>query len=135
MAEVLGIPAPFLGKVLQPLVSQGVLFSQRGRSGGFRLAREPREVTLRHIVETQERLDRVRDCVLGQNECHEHEACPLHDWWSQTTARYFAMLDKTTLRDLANYAQQHPGCTYPLAVATAGAPLPPFGSQSRSTNN
>ena len=136
MAEVLGIPAPFLGKVLQPLVTSGVLFSQRGRSGGFRLAHEPREVTLRQIVETQERLDRVHTCVLGQSECDDHKDCPLHDWWSQTTTRYLALLDETTLRDMADYARQHPGCTYPLPMprtveSMPRAPLPALAAQPR----
>ncbi len=135
MAEVLGIPAPFLGKVLQPLVSQGVLFSQRGRSGGFRLAREPRDVTLRMIVETQERLDRVHNCILGQSEYSGHHDCPLHGWWSETTTRYLAMLDETTLSDMAGYAAKHPGCTYPLPTPrmvenSPRAPLPALAAQT-----
>ena len=36
MARELGIPAAFLGKVLQPLVVRGLLSSQRGRGGGGR---------------------------------------------------------------------------------------------------
>ena len=44
MAAKLGIPAPFLAKILQPLVGGGFVFSQRGRSGGFRLSKEPHEI-------------------------------------------------------------------------------------------
>jgi Rrf2 family transcriptional regulator, iron-sulfur cluster assembly transcription factor len=126
MAEVLGIPAPFLGKVLQPLVSHGVLYSQRGRSGGFRLARDPSEIKLRQIVETQEQLDRARQCILGQSECNDHEVCPLHAWWSQTTEKFFEMLDNTTLEEMAVYQAQHPGCRYPLPtqIELPRAPLP-----------
>lgn len=126
MAEVLGIPAPFLGKVLQPLVSHGVLFSQRGRSGGFRLARHPSEIKLRQIVETQEHLERAKHCILGQSECSEGEVCPLHNWWSQTSEKFFAMLDTTTLADMALYQQQHPDCRYPLPIPMEipRAPLP-----------
>lgn len=124
MAEILGIPAPFLGKVLQPLVSKGVLLSQRGRSGGFRLAREPHEVTLRQIVETQERMDRVHTCILGQSECSGHEDCPLHAWWSETTTRYLAMLEGTTLSTMASYSAQRPGCTYPLPSPRVIEPAP-----------
>lgn len=128
MAEVLGIPAPFLGKVLQPLVSHGILHSQRGRSGGFRLAREPREIRLQNIVETQERLDRARHCILGQSECSDHDVCPLHDWWSQTSEKFFAMLETTTLADMALYQQQHPDCRYPLPMSLE-APRPPLPAQ------
>jgi len=137
MAEVLGIPAPFLGKVLQPLVSHGILYSQRGRSGGFRLARDPKEIKLQHIVETQERLDRARHCILGQSDCNDHEVCPLHDWWSQTSEKFFAMLESTTLADMAKYQDQHPDCRYPLpmslelpraALPTPSAPQVSVGS-------
>lgn len=126
MAEVLGIPAPFLGKVLQPLVSHGVLYSQRGRSGGFRLARNPKEVKLRQIVETQEQLDRAKHCILGQSECKHDEVCPLHSWWSQTTEKFFGMLDNTTLAEMAVYQEQHPDCRYPLPLQLEfpRAPLP-----------
>ena len=65
MSEVLGIPAPFLGKILQPLVMRGVLESQRGRNGGFRLLGDPSEVTLMQIADSQELIYEKRQCFLG----------------------------------------------------------------------
>src|SRR5262245_42777162 len=78
MAERLEIPAPFLAKILQPLVARGLVRSQRGRSGGFRLARDPAEITLFQIVDAQENLGKIRQCMLGQAECSDERACPLH---------------------------------------------------------
>jgi Rrf2 family protein len=124
MAEVLGIPAPFLGKVLQPLVSKGILLSQRGRFGGFRLALAPKDIPLERIVATQERLERMQHCVLGQAACSEHEVCPLHDWWKQTSEEFVAMLERTTLADLVRYSVEHPGCRYPFPMDAPAAPLP-----------
>jgi Rrf2 family protein len=131
MAVVLDIPAPFLGKVLQPLVARGVLHSQRGRSGGFRLARPTREISLQEIVLTQEKLERMRQCILGQRACQEHDSCPLHDWWSRASAQFFSVLERTSLEDLARYAQQHAGCCYPLPLdlSVSGAPLPSLGTR------
>ncbi len=131
MAEMLSIPAPFLGKVLQPLVAHGILHSQRGRSGGFRLARPASQIQLHQIVETQERLERARHCILGQSECHDHDACPLHDWWRETSEKLFSMLETMTLEDMARYPQSHPGCKYPLpmtmpAALTLTAPRAPL---------
>ncbi len=50
-AEARGIPERFLLKVLQPLVSAGVLRSIKGPNGGYRLARPPKQITLLEVVE------------------------------------------------------------------------------------
>jgi Rrf2 family protein len=46
-----GIPERMLMKVLKPLVGAGVLRSQKGPHGGYRLARTPKQVTLLEVVE------------------------------------------------------------------------------------
>ena len=51
IAEAEGIPERFLLKVLQPLVSVGVLRSIKGPNGGYRLARTPKQVSLLEVVE------------------------------------------------------------------------------------
>lgn len=133
MAEVLGLPAPFLGKVLQPLVARGILHSQRGRSGGFRLARPASDVSLQQVVESQEDLEKRRGCVLGQTECSRHDVCPLHEWWSETTERFFATLEKTSLADMARFPAENPSCRYPLpSIVVPRAPLPSIAAHTTS---
>jgi Rrf2 family protein len=114
MAETLGIPAPFLGKVLQPLVTRGVLDSQRGRSGGFRLARPANEIRLLDIVETQESLEHLDRCILGQAQCTDDRPCPLHDYWKTAAADFMRVLKSTTLRTLLDHGRKHPQCSYPF---------------------
>lgn len=69
LARDLGIPAPFLGKVLQQMVARGMLVSQRGRNGGFKLAQPAGSISLYEVVDSQEHLGGVRQCFLGQAEC------------------------------------------------------------------
>lgn len=138
MAQELGIPPAFLGKVLQPLVTRGILASQRGRGGGFRLAMPPGEVTLAEIIATQENLDRSRQCVLGQGQCSDEHACPLHHEWRSRTDSFLAQLERMTLTDLLDYQRTHPESKYPypngatagrngaLAPAVAQASRPPL---------
>ena len=85
MARELGMPAPFLTKILRPLVECGLLESQRGRNGGFRLAHPPAQVTLHQIVASQEPLGLPRRCFLGQSECSDDRACPMHDFWKRAS--------------------------------------------------
>lgn len=128
MAERLGIPAPFLAKILQPLVARGLVESQRGRSGGFRLALEPSEITLFQIVDAQEHLGKVRQCMLGQAECTDERACPLHHYWKRTSDEYLAILASTTLRDLTHFTEIKPDSAYPLPMPGVGLPA---GAQKR----
>lgn len=116
MAERLEIPAPFLAKILQPLVSRGLVRSQRGRSGGFRLARDPAEITLFQIVDAQENLGKIRQCMLGQAECSDERACPLHHYWTRASDEYLAILDSTTLRDLTRFNEQRRESGYPIPL-------------------
>lgn len=113
MAEHLDIPAPFLGKILQPLVTRGILSSQRGRNGGFRLAHPPSEVTLFQIVDAQEHLGRSRQCFLGQAECSDERACPMHAYWKDASELFLARLANTTLSDLVRFVVENPESRYP----------------------
>src|SRR6516164_11840857 len=51
IAQARGIPERFLLKVLKPLVSAQVLLSIKGPNGGYRLARQPNEITMLEVLE------------------------------------------------------------------------------------
>lgn len=140
MAAELEIPAPFLGKVLQPLVAKGFLHSQRGRSGGFRLARDASEIMLVQIVEAEETLGDANTCLLGQKVCDEAHACPMHDYWKDASAEFHSRLRTTSLQDLVNYCDAHPDRAYPMQALRAPAarferrpgPSMPANAQTRT---
>ena len=54
IAEAQGIPDPFLRKVLERLVSTRLLYSLKGPTGGYRLARPAGRITLLEVVEAVE---------------------------------------------------------------------------------
>ena len=54
IAQRLAVPPDSLLKLLQRLVRGGVLLSERGRGGGFSLARPPCELTLLEVIEALE---------------------------------------------------------------------------------
>jgi Rrf2 family protein len=104
IGEELGIPSPFLAKILQTLVSEGILESQRGRNGGFRLGRPPEKLSLFEITEPFDRLGQQRLCVLGQKTCSAEAACPLHQTWHATLSAFIQALRDTTLADVGRRA-------------------------------
>lgn len=103
LAELLNSPVHYLAKVLQTLAKRGVLESQRGRQGGFRLARTPETLTAWDIVNELDDVRKLEACVMGEAECSDETACPLHALWKDIRTRFIEELQGTTLRDLADF--------------------------------
>src|SRR6202035_6121718 len=58
-----GIPRRYLEPVLQELVREKILIGIRGPSGGYRLAKERRRISLGDIVKTVRRLETTEDPI------------------------------------------------------------------------
>jgi Rrf2 family protein len=99
LARELGLPAPYLAKLLQPLVGAGLLESRRGVGGGFCLAVDPAGLALLRVVEVVEGGWR-RQCPLGWPECRDERPCPLHPVWGEMHGRMGELLARTHLADL-----------------------------------
>lgn len=100
VAEALSLPSNYLAKILQALARSGILESERGRRGGFRLARHPSEVKLIDVVEGFDDLGSERQCLLGRGLCKEQGGCPAHREWRQASAPAFKFFESRTLADL-----------------------------------
>ena len=100
IAERTGAPRNYLGKILQMLTKLGILTSQKGLGGGFRLARPPGEITLLDIVEPVEQMGKWDGCILGRETCSEEDPCCIHTSWSVVKDGYLSLLRETTLADL-----------------------------------
>jgi Rrf2 family protein len=100
IAEDIGAPPNYLSKLLKTLAENGLLESQKGLGGGFRLARDPRQLSLLDVVEPIEHISRWSGCILGRPECSEHDPCAIHDRWKVVRDAYLRMLQRTTLAEL-----------------------------------
>ncbi len=101
ISERLGIPMPFLGKTLQLLVQKNVLESQKGPRGGFRLAKNPGEIALFHIVEAIDGTGFMTSCILGFPECSVNNPCPIHSVWGELRDRIYQMLSNKTIAEIS----------------------------------
>ena len=78
LAEQFNLPLPVLRNILKVLATKGLLTSSRGPSGGYRLARLPREISLAEIVAAIEGpMQLVTCCPTGSDETNH--ACQLED--------------------------------------------------------
>jgi Rrf2 family protein len=105
VARAIGAPQNYLGKLLKNLAEHGLLESQKGLGGGFRLARDPSEITLFDVVEPIEHLSRWSGCILGMSACSDSAPCALHERWKAVRGAYLHMLQRTTLAELVAKGQ------------------------------
>jgi Rrf2 family transcriptional regulator, iron-sulfur cluster assembly transcription factor len=101
LADRVGIPYHFLGKILQKLTRKGLLRSQKGPGGGFSLGMKPREITLFRIVEAIDGVEFTKACVLGFRDCSGKSPCSVHETWAGLRQGISAMLAERTVSELA----------------------------------
>lgn len=109
MAELLGLPVHYLAKVLQTLGRKGILQSQRGRQGGFRLADSAGSITVYDVLRELDDLGSLESCIMGEADCSDATACPMHAIWSGMRDEFVMSLQKTTVLDLAKFQEKRQG--------------------------
>jgi Rrf2 family protein len=119
VAAGIGAPPNYLGKLLKTLADAGIVASQKGKNGGFRLARDPAAISLLDVVEPIEHVSRWSGCILGRPRCSDQDACAVHDRWKQVRDVYLRFLRETTIADLARRPLQGDSqCNPPRFSAT-----------------
>jgi len=101
LASQLGLPGPYLAKILQTLAQEGILNSVRGPRGGFRLARPAHRITVGEVVGILDGMDAMSGCVMGFTNCDgRNKPCPLHAAWADVKSHLEETLTMVTVRDL-----------------------------------
>lgn len=100
VAQSFDISKQHLMKVVSDLSQKGYLDTVRGRNGGIRLRRQPRDINIGQVVrETEDRLD-VIGCLGQDSYCRIEQACVLRGALRDATDAFLAVLDAHTLADL-----------------------------------
>ncbi|HOG23649.1 MAG TPA: Rrf2 family transcriptional regulator [Candidatus Omnitrophota bacterium] len=104
IAECGGFSVPFTEKILQKLRKTGMVSSQQGNRGGWTLARAPREISLKEIVEALEGSTFETFCDSkrrGSMECRHFSVCKLKPIWYRTKDTLDNLYEKITLDQIA----------------------------------
>ena len=80
------IPISYLGQLFMALRESGLVKSQRGPNGGYRLARDSAEISVVDVINAvDERIDTVR-CG-GRTNCQKNQQCLTHTLWEDMDQR------------------------------------------------
>ncbi|MGE4295105.1 MAG: Rrf2 family transcriptional regulator [Campylobacterales bacterium] len=101
IARSIDRPFFFLTKNLTRLSHGGLLQTKRGANGGVRLARPASEITLMQVASALGEQALFDACVLGAGRCNTDRPCAIHPEWGGIKARLIAMMNQTTLAQIA----------------------------------
>jgi FeS assembly SUF system regulator len=100
LAQSSDLPVPMVSKILKALAREGLLVSQRGSKGGYRLAREPEELTVSEMIRVLEGPVALTDCAIGPTLCEHETMCAVREPWQLISRVVEKALADVTLADL-----------------------------------
>lgn len=102
VAEAIDSPEAYTSKILQLLSRSKVIVSEKGPTGGYFMDKKTLgRATLGDIVLAIDGDDVYHACGLGLRECNEKMPCPVHTRFSRIRGEVVAMLETTSVKDLA----------------------------------
>jgi Rrf2 family protein len=101
IAEMYGIPLPLLSKILQKLAKNGFLQSEHGTNGGYRLAREAREITALEVIRTIDGPIFLTACFTEHGYCCHTDKCIVRDPLQKVHEGILRLLASITISDMA----------------------------------
>jgi len=99
IARSFGISKQHLTKVVSDLGQKGYLDTVRGRGGGIRLRRLPRDINIGQVVREIED-GNVIGCLAARGYCPIERVCVLRNALRDATQAFFGVLDTYSLADL-----------------------------------
>ncbi len=106
IAKATDVPESFLSKVMQQLVQAGMIASQRGSGGGFRLAVPSHAISLLEVLEAVEGPTRLNACLDPGLSCGRKGWCAAHIVWVDAQAALTRVLGSTSIARLARQSTE-----------------------------
>ena len=102
------ISLKYLEQIVNMLSRAGLLKSQRGAQGGYKLTRKPEEYTVGDILRVTEGEMAPVACLEDEeNHCPRAALCPTVKFWTGLYRTINDYLDGTTIADLVHNAEEN----------------------------
>ena len=100
IAGRVGIALPTVQKLLKRLTQAGLLRSERGAHGGYRLARDPAAINIAQIISALEGPIGLTECSLAENQCRQAAGCDIRGNWALINRAIRTALEAVSLADM-----------------------------------
>src|ERR1022692_322721 len=79
IAEAYGISATLMAKVLQRLAKHGLVTARHGSSGGYQLARHPKDISAFEVVSAVDGPVMITSWVTSHGDCYQSNTCTVRE--------------------------------------------------------
>lgn len=100
ISEKQDISEKYLSNIIVLLRSANLVNSARGAHGGYILAKEPSQITIKEIVDVLEGRPYLIECTENDKICKKNELCPSQELWKNLENEISNFLQSITLQDL-----------------------------------
>jgi Rrf2 family protein len=100
------ISEKYLSQIIISLRAKGLVNSIRGAHGGYTLARPPRKITVKEIVETLEGNLNIVECLDNPSACKRISFYVTRSVWSLLEEKIAGTLGGITLQDLVEMCRE-----------------------------
>ena len=94
-------PLHYTGKIMQRLVKQGFLFSNKGKGGGFYFDERKPDLPIKKVIQAIEGEKTYAGCGFGLKHCDENNPCPLHGQYAPIRDAINNLISENTIQSLA----------------------------------
>jgi FeS assembly SUF system regulator len=101
IADTYRIPLPMLSKILQNLSKAGLLVSEQGTHGGYKLARDPHEITAYEIIRTIDGPIFLTACFTEHGYCSHSDTCIVRDPLQKVHEGILRLLASISISDMS----------------------------------
>ena len=102
IAGATGVPEPTVAKVLKGLASGGLVVSQRGARGGYRLVRPLEGITIADVVSAIDGPVHLTACVDGSPTSCKAEQCCCRGGWDHVNEVVMQALGTISISDIVS---------------------------------
>lgn len=81
IARKQSLSVKYIEHIVSDLRKSGLVTSERGVSGGYRLSRPPEKISLFDILQATEKISRIVPCVDNKDTCSLHDVCASCEVW------------------------------------------------------
>src|ERR1700689_494860 len=121
ISEAYRIPLPLLSKVLQKLVKAGLLLSEQGTNGGYRLARDPHEISALEVIRTLDGPIILTHCFTEHEEpveCEQSSLCPVREPLRKVHEGILRLLSGISIFDLSQEESPNPAMVSSITMVS-----------------
>jgi Rrf2 family protein len=132
IADAYGVPLPLLSKVLQKLARAGILSSEQGTNGGYRLAREAEKISALEVIRAIDGPIILTQCFTEHRQpdgrsCDQTGLCPVREPLRKVHEGILGLLSNISMSDLSNDDMAVPAYSpRPMALSHIKLAVPQF---------